>query len=181
MSDDTRPDLDALIAAGRRDIADADRCEALGIAPAAHQLHRRLREVVAALAAEQERATGAELELEDAEQRQRDADERSRNEEISLLARTADERERADALALIIDQAPHGEYCATGLVGVPFLDGIPQPCNCWKPTAPSDALSAHDAEVKAQALDEVMEHLVGPYVSFAQLHTRAAALRKGGI
>lgn len=49
----------ALIAASRRDIADADRCEALEIAPAVHQLHRRLREVTSALAAEHARAERA--------------------------------------------------------------------------------------------------------------------------
>lgn len=38
-----------LIEAARRDIADADRCAALHVTPAVHQLHRRLREVTDAL------------------------------------------------------------------------------------------------------------------------------------
>jgi AcrR family transcriptional regulator len=41
------------------------------------------------------------------------------------------------------------------------------------------ALKAHDDEVKAQALEEVMIHLVGPMVSFEQLRTRVTALREG--
>lgn len=40
-----------LIRAARQDIADADRCAALHVTPAVHQLHRRLREVTDALAA----------------------------------------------------------------------------------------------------------------------------------
>lgn len=49
------PHLDALIVAARRDLSDADTCVALGITPASHQLHRRLREIVVALSAEQNR------------------------------------------------------------------------------------------------------------------------------
>lgn len=40
-----------LIEYARRDISDADRCAALSITPAAHQLHRRLRQVTQAMAA----------------------------------------------------------------------------------------------------------------------------------
>ncbi|MDY0891862.1 hypothetical protein [Frigoribacterium sp. CFBP9030] len=151
MSDDTRPDIDALIAAGRRDVADADRCEALGIAPASHQLHRRLREVIAALAAE---------------------------------------HERADALALIIEQAKaklgqahRSEWVRdlqTSIMRISFAD-VADAERILGTVQSAALLAAHDAEVKAQALDEVTKHLIGPYVSFAQLHTRAAALRKGGI
>lgn len=41
------------------------------------------------------------------------------------------------------------------------------------------ALKAHDDEIRAQSLEEVMAHLVGPVVSFEQLRTRVAALREG--
>jgi len=41
------------------------------------------------------------------------------------------------------------------------------------------ALKAHDDEVKAQSLEEVMTHLVGPVVSFEQLRIRVTALREG--
>jgi len=43
--------LPELVEAARRDVADADRCAALHVTPAVHQLHRRLREVTDALAA----------------------------------------------------------------------------------------------------------------------------------
>jgi hypothetical protein len=44
-----REALQTLIDEARTDVSDADRCVALHITPATHQLHRRLREVTAAL------------------------------------------------------------------------------------------------------------------------------------
>lgn len=56
MGGQETPRPDVLIAEARRDISDADRCVALSITPATHQLHRRLREVTDAL----EAATGGD-------------------------------------------------------------------------------------------------------------------------
>lgn len=95
-----------------------------------------------------------------------------------LVDRSLRYRQERDALAHVIEQAPHAPGCRWDRIDA---RRGPDACTCWKSTTPAVSLALHDAEMKAQALDEVMEYLVGPYVSFAQLHTRAAALRKGGI
>jgi len=53
-------------------------------------------------------------------------------------------RAERDALAHVIEQAPHEPDCLTSW-NAPEYDV--KPCTCWKSTAPSDALAAHDAEV----------------------------------
>lgn len=95
------------------------------------------------------------------EQRQRKARDRARSE--------------GDALAHVIKQAPHARNCTahwdTGTS--PYL------CNCYRSTAPAVSLALHDAEVKAQALDEALGYWsADPYAFKSNIEACAAAIRE---
>jgi hypothetical protein len=86
------------------------------------------------------------------------------------------------AMAHLIEQAPHGNECTLGKNGYdPVWDlRIKKPCNCWKSTSPAVSLALHDAEVKAQALDEQADQFAGWVATNAVasiLRERAAAIR----
>lgn len=111
-------------------------------AAAAITLHRDLR---AAL------ADSVPREQYDASQRHYDAAVQARHK----AERERDEaRAERDALAHVVEQAPHAKSCS--LVSSQW-QGPATRCTCWKYPAPSVSLARHDAEVKAQALDEAAD------------------------
>jgi hypothetical protein len=98
--------------------------------------------------------------------------------EATRTHRETAERERDEAL-VVIEQASHAPGCRWDRIDA---RRGPDACTCWKSKAPADALARHDAEVKAQALDEAAvearrkwEPYSCPWVGF--LDDRAAAIR----
>lgn len=90
-------------------------------------------------------------------------EERVRRYQAEAVTQLAAAQARAAEAEAVIAGAPHDDLCKSFLTE----DGWHHPdCDCWKSTAPSEALARVKAEAKAEALREEAEKIRGYTLDF---------------